>query len=1678
MRLLFETHEISQRMHCSEGRVLELSVTIHVAPGNLTGYTKVVRISPSYVVVNRLYRPIRIWQDSSLLHPALENQSNQEINIRKNQQRWYFEQERQHPLDAKNPYEVLFGGPAGLQSSPPGTTAHKLALFAVAARAGELSPFHLPDTRGDRQFRIDIGGEWNLSPSFNSDVTGEYNFRIRKAINLRDLKHVNTRASPYYQVILPPADGSDWDGELGVWFETVWGGGRKILVKGTKRTRFAFKNTDIRVGDELLQVDNVSVMKLTFSETMKLLRERIEQVSNSSKYDNASRHRTAPQLRSWKKRRSSRFESFDCRSNDDGKEAPDSVVITFRTLEERLRRVRVNASKSNQGKAKGYSAADSCKTISHAEVPNAEDPDLIQSVNMQVEVREIYGSLFVLISEQDSLNPPYQIENRAINHFVLYRQRGCVCHPWNILYPGESSDYFWEEPVKAHKLIVRVGSIFFPFQRKGKNSETNSIHNNEIPENQKRKNELNRWLHNQSFHAIEGEDQAGFGAATIVKLEEIGFECKLPLPRVSSQQNSLDNSLHCQVDSNGATRVLLISNNLDNQDDSLLMEHNITTLQKGICMAENLVRSYDDMLQPLSKIAGKIDDATTPMSEGVIEKLSGLENKAMELADFPETHTIFQRHQILIQVLEAAGLTIPDVTSQCNPYCEIISKGPKKSKSLFANTTISTRKTYFIEGTLSPKWIDQIFVFDLPKYAIENTREYTIKVRLRSFRFVGQHPYLGETNVHLRSLRDQKELIGWYPLVGRTGRRDLDDTNANWGRGSIKLRVQWIFTVPALIQYFRTIAEENVRKLQESLDGMTSQISRERSFEPESDRLNHPDFMKETRIEKHSIATRLFAQRNQRNRSERILPWQLFESMKSSREKILWLFDFQTKSSREARTNLTGLSKGISQCFAPMATKNDIPDLNDIKKNEWNDSKSSKRDLNEIKFLLPSDDDAKLALHHSQHVISPTDIDLIQSKDRISRKRSFSLEEILRTIDELDRSHVATFSRGSGDSDLDCRELGILEQKNFIDINKVTSLHDITGRRLIYQLKRSKFIREHLSYHVRLAFLEEGFDAIILPKARHRLSSADTCFKTMSITRLVMNDPYVEFDCNNNKFEWSCVSRRTVEGPVANSLSQEEMWKNNVIKEIGLPSNAPGAMITRLEERINSIFIARSAFEKSCKNSMESLLHPGGFLVIRPITALNLPSSYTAISIKVRFGSLTLYTSAVDSRVAPSWVQAFAHDIHHSCAEVIGTSSMPENMNENSKQNSQLENDLCIPIDPQKTSGIIRLSVIGERLNSKVELGILEVPIGLAIRCCIESADGKDAASTGLAYCRWFPLMNPKEDNTQMFCGLQALRSEQEVETWFTQNFLPCIQLVLMWNPREGNNGPSNTEQRQGHLQENRQLPLMRNFKFYFNTLLSRVSVSLINSQIGEELISLSFCEIEARCLISMMSTRVTIVIGWIQMDNQLENARERVVLAPTPVGQPEPTLQFLLNRDNIRSKDNVESFELVAFYMEELDFTIEESLVLNLWEFIVWMLRKRELKRHALNYQRKKASNDRNETSQALLVSSNEVSSHRTLLQLLWDDNDKPEAKTYIERMCLGPIRVNLTYLKGKRMIAPDMDNPSFLKGSLDGIQDVLSAFHSGPQGFARNSDIFSKWTDYTHDEDLLTEMAEGEWK
>lgn len=722
-----------------------------MAPGFLSGYTKIVRLLPRYVLVNQLEFPVRLWQDSSVFRPLAENTASSRLDelVRGTDSRnWRFRKEEEQHHEVINSYESLWGRVKNIEERdsvrmPEGTTAHRAASYITTAGSSDFVPFHLPDSRGERQLRIGFGGSWNLTASFASDFPGDHSLTVTKAVDLRFVKHVSTRASPQYRVVLPPTETSgeeEWDGELGVWFETDWGGDNRIIVKGTKRGRFGFNETDIHAGDELLRIDNVSVSRMTFSETMKLLKHRIAEVStvaNRQKASDRSKWEVASR-RLLSRRLTGGGDETDSSMRTDS--TPDRLLLTFRTLEERLRRLRQKAAqKSGMGMnaEKNGGVADSTSAQDESEAKRALG-------GVRVEMKPLHHSMFVVLRKADPENPPFRIENRCMNYSIFYRQRGCDGHPWTYLKPGQTQAYSWEEPMRAKRLSVRAAkdSIYLSggemdsmdeYSHESHSSRFQESERGEVEKKAARSARLKQIL---SYQYVDDEEQGQFGSSTIVKLEEIGFRGLLSCPANSQegQQSHRRSYLNVEVETDGATRILVVSDETHREDAKSVMNSRLDALKRQIRDEEirsaNLSALKYLLSQPSGASAGSklfpgAAESNLSLYSHQLENKQGMERyRVIEdisktlTDDFPEESTICHRHQIVVEVLEAIGLNPGDEIGACNPYCEVVLKGRSKLRKSFLQKRKDRQKTYYQKKSLSPKWTDQAFVFDVPEEAV------------------------------------------------------------------------------------------------------------------------------------------------------------------------------------------------------------------------------------------------------------------------------------------------------------------------------------------------------------------------------------------------------------------------------------------------------------------------------------------------------------------------------------------------------------------------------------------------------------------------------------------------------------------------------------------------------------------------------------------------------------------------------------------------------------------------------------------------------------------------------------------------------------------------------------------------------------------------------------------------
>ena len=1729
-------------LHCKEGRALELSVVVSVAPGFLSGYTKIVRLVPRYVLVNQLEHPVRLWQDSSVFRTLNEDRTTTGIDelVRGTDLgKWRFASAEDEELSVINQYEALWGritllDETDAEKSLDGTTAHRNASYITSAGPLEFVPFHLPDSRGERQLRIGLGGAWNLTASFASDFPGDHSLRLTRAVDLRFVRHVSTRASSQYKVALPPprSSGSEWDGELGIWFETDWGGDRRIIVKGMKRGRYCFNETDIHAGDELLRIDNISVSRMSFAETMKLLKQRVTQVAAA-----AASSGQRPSLKDTNKMgESSMWMSLRRRGNNESTDdvsdtAEDRMVLTFRTLEERLRRLRMKAAKNSAMNHTGRAGGGTGGVDSASQASHQGDNGITRAIGgLRVEMKPLHHSMFVVIQKEDPDNPPFRIENRSLNHTIFYRQRGCEGHSWNNLKPGQSQAYSWEEPMRQKRLAVRASrdGLFLSRPESEFAADENSVHSfrsdgasREVEHRAARSATLRQLL---SFHQyIEDEEQGRFGTSTTVKLEEIGYRGLLSCPSSKEDSDSHKTRLNVEVETDGATRILVVSDEIFHDDEVSVMNKRLETLKRQTREEESRAANLEALryllinpsnsfgsgslvegmaLSNISLYAQQVEDLKTD------EKCTAIDELARNITDdFPEDTTIHARHQVVVEVLEAVGLNPDNEIGSCNPYCEVLLKGRSKLRKSFFEPRKNRGKTYYQKKSLSPKWTGQIFVFDVPPEAVSVTRGHSIHVRLRNFRYVGAHKLLGQAIVHLHSVRNQEELVGWYPLAGRTGSTELDNPLSHWGRGSVKLRIHWVHSTSALLDYFIMFTEKRLLQLQERKDGLKDQWKQASDAEKrkkERDQSKSALTQSVQKVSKEKSSSKRLAQQTREMEGKDGASTKNISMIGIARDRTKLVSNFlkyaKKKRSRQGEDDDDADDEDPNFEFGSEAwgaTSTDLPRIME----DDSSSSSGSSDSNTSLFDMSSQGDGS---------------DITQDNPRLSNRgslvnRNFAAARAKGKVriqrPRTEKPSERSFVRATGKlfankllKRLSQRTLTVPEdEKNGNESNDSDSFHDDDpNRRVSKRFSNLDTIKELFEHGYVLHEVKQYFHRID-PYCFHGQTDDGVSLhvprvKDWSSAQALLNDETLDVNVTGATYE--LVINNSVVAPRVAIDSGGSHLKSVARKMLQLPSKAPLSMAQRSLQHVEYLVQSRNQFERASRRTLRSVLNPGGWLTIRPITALNLPDTYTGMHVKLRYGPEVVVSSSVDAKVTPTWTPK---DVMHR----VNNNTMPDMYEDafpgeeghasvvppalNMDRFEFYENDLLFYVEPQKTSGSIRLSVVGERLNNKSELGVLHIPLGAAIGSCIDciedymdsSADSAPSATP--MYVRWFPLMNPKDtDPVEGDMGLSARPPETEKlgDDMFQQYFAPCIQLALMWWPDDRNTDFEVEEEVPEHHAEGSQSfhpgpSILESEKAltnnYFNADIGRISFALIDSERAKELLSFSAIDIDVRYSVTDSKTRMGLVIGWVQLDHQEDKSREPVVLAPKPVEHIQPTCQLLVVKDNLRSKKNIVSYEHIRLTVEEMDLTVEESWLFDLWDFFIGVVRRREVRKKAnRSFAADTKKNQFLSTESRFIDIESSEPEAPSLLSLLVGEHASGETsgKVYVEQLVLGLLKVNLSYVKGKKQTWELTEKGDWVSKAFDSNYQTQNEGEAGDP-----SELFTRWSQHTYDEDLWAE-------
>ena len=1075
---------------------------------------------------------------------------------------------------------------------------------------------------------------------------------------------------------------------------------------------------------------------------------------------------------------------------------------------------------------------------------------------------------------------PFQIQNRCC-YTINYRQHGCK-HKWNFLKPGQTNAYTWEEALKPKKLIVRV-ELTNAFHYTEEAMATNSRH-----DNQQNAYDITRQGRDRQrlFQKVKGEEESVYSPSVAIRLEEIGLQETLHVDgrSVGGSSTGSSNSLRLEVSVEGSARVLTVFDALGDSNEEQLQFH-LTYLEK-------MTKSEQSRNEQLKMLNGFIAPPSTGALLNKTEKIKAVSTAMQLMHNFSSVVTITQCHQIVVEVLEAVGLSAASFVGSCNPYAEVHLHG--KRKNLFKKEGL--RQTYYIRKSVNPTWNSQSFVFDVPCEAVSVTRGYSIHVCLKNFRVFGTHNTLGRVQVDLHSLRNQKPLVGWFPLIGQTGRREIENQFSPWGRGSVKLKVQWIHAIPSLIQYFIMLSENRLFELQNSLEGMAQLLEKE----IQRKKILESDGFKAARMDDLIALSRM----NMKTRKSQI------QKLKKLNRSVAKKTSISTKH-HLAQSIIT--SSRVQQGPSTLSKL----------------SEKIKYDACSLSFVSPNGGELR-------------------------RKRLNSSNGLVQNIEEK-----------------------ILQQRKSIDRQ---------------QSNRARFERKPPS---------DG-DAGIL---------GVRFFRFWSSAKALFNDRDFDIELQG---EFIKIALRMNPETEHNDLS--DLCSYNHFFE--LPQGIPAVIQNSLSAYISEFTHSRSCFERVASMSLSTVLHAGGWLTIRPITALNLPEIYSGMFVKVRYGSEIFLSDTVDARVTPTWNN---EDAIMACRDGINCPSAGSSAEEDMED--LCSNHLHVHVAPQKTSCSIRLSVVGERLHTKTEIGILDLPVGALIAACRDSTSNTTKSSSVFlgCYVRWFPLIDPKdalhvEGDEGM--STRPLDTEKTDDSMFRDYFTPCIKLAVSWSPdeAEGTSTEGSLHNLHSHTQDCKNSnisslsqPLVTN---YINADIGRISFSLIDSQNSCELLSLCIHDIDLRYWTTKSKKRLGMTVGWIQLDFQ-NSDREPVVLAPTPTDNLVPVLQIMLVQDKSnRNGSRFCSLDLVDISLTEFDLTIEERLVFDIAGFFQSIRNRKGVR---LSW---KASVEGQVPSKIARGAARDSNIH-SFIRSDFHEEIKEEQKMYVKELYLGVVKINLSYLKGKRSMS-----------------------------------------------------------
>jgi hypothetical protein len=151
------------------------------------------------------------------------------------------------------------------------------------------------------------------------------------------------------------------------------------------------------------------------------------------------------------------------------------------------------------------------------------------------------------------------------------------------------------------------------------------------------------------------------------------------------------------------------------------------------------------------------------------------------------------------------------------------------------------------------------------------------------------------------------------------------------------------------------------------------------------------------------------------------------------------------------------------------------------------------------------------------------------------------------------------------------------------------------------------------------------------------------------------------------------------------------------------------------------------------------------------------------------------------------------------------------------------------------------------------------------------------------------------------------------------------------------------------------------------------------------------------------------------------------------------------------------------------MDLTVEEPRVYELWDFFMAVMRRKKMKKRAVRGQQHADVVSRNENIFTAVEVDEPVAvaSLFSIIQSAGDPSAKKK-KVYVEQLILGLVKINLSYVKGKRASESSSNDNT----NMNAIQDLHGEYKHLTLSDIKNADlseVYLKWSQLTDDENTL---------